>query len=287
LEHNALSRPLTHLRTQGLEFTRVVCPNGLSPTPEAFRRALRPNTRLIAMVHASNVSGAILPVGEVARLASEAEVPLLVDASQTAGALQIDLARDHFGLLALTGHKGLLGPPGTGALFVDPGLELQPLCRGGTGSRGFSDEQPTDRPDCFESGTPNVPGMAGLAAAVAYVLERGVAAIRAHELRLTERLLTELGATPGVTVYGPPRASERVGLVSLNVGDLDPAEVGLRLERDYGIISRCGFHCAPWAHESLGTLDRGAVRLSVSPCTTESEIEQAARAVAEIAAGAA
>jgi selenocysteine lyase/cysteine desulfurase len=186
-------------------------------------------------------------------------------------------------LLAFTGHKGLLGPPGTGGLFIDPSLDLEPLCRGGTGSRSFSDEQPTDRPDRFESGTPNVPGIAGLGVGVRFVTGRGVADIRAHERQLMDRLLSELRAVPNVTLYGPPGAEERVGLVSLNIGDLDPAEVGLRLERECGIITRCGFHCAPWAHESQGTLDRGAVRLSVSPFTTEEEIEQAARAIHEIA----
>ncbi len=286
LEHNAVSRPLSHLRKAGIEVTRVPCPEGLSPEAGAFRAALRPSTRLIAMVHASNVSGAILPLAAVAQVAREAGVPLLVDASQTLGALPIDVSRDRPHLVAFTGHKGLLGPPGTGGLFVEPALDLQPLCRGGTGSRGFSDEQPRDRPDAFESGTPNVPGLAGLRQAVEFVLARGPVAICAHEAQLVGRLLSELAAIPSVTVYGPRRAEERAGLVALNVGDLDPAEVGLRLEQDYGIIARCGFHCAPWAHESLGTLDRGAVRLSVSPFTTETEVEHAARAIAGIAAGA-
>jgi selenocysteine lyase/cysteine desulfurase len=266
-----------------VEVTRLPCPDGLSPDPAAFRAALRPRTRLIVLVHASNVSGAILPVTEVSALAREAEVPLLVDASQTVGAVPVDLTADRPHLLAFTGHKALLGPAGTGGLFIDPALDLPPLCRGGTGSRSYSDEQPPDRPDRYESGTPNVPGLAGLGAAASHVLQRGVEAIRAEEVHLSDRLLTELTSIRGVTVYGPPRAEERAGLVALNVGDLDPAEVGLRLEREYGIITRCGFHCAPWAHESLGTLARGAVRLSVSPFTTEAEIEQAARAVAEIA----
>ncbi|MBM3473988.1 MAG: aminotransferase class V-fold PLP-dependent enzyme [Armatimonadetes bacterium] len=284
LEHNAVSRPLTHLRAQGIQITRVACPGGLSPEPGAFREALRSTTRLIAVVHASNVSGALLPLTEISAIAREADVPLLVDASQTAGGVPISLADGGPHLLAFTGHKGLLGPPGTGGLFIDPSLDVQPLCRGGTGSRSFSDEQPTDRPDRFESGTPNVPGIAGLGVGVRFVAQRGVTDIRAHETRLIDRLLSELGAVPNVSIYGPRAAEERVGLVSLNVGDVDPAEVGLRLEREYGIITRCGFHCAPWAHESQGTLDRGAVRLSVSPLTTEEEIEQAARAIREIAA---
>lgn len=285
LEHNSVSRPLTYLRDRGIEFSRVPCPEGRSPEPEAFRRMLRRNTRLIAMVHASNVAGTVLPVSEVAAIAAEAEVPLLVDASQSVGAWPVDLSKDRVTLLAFTGHKALLGPAGTGGLFVDPQFDLRPLCHGGTGSQGFSDRQPTDRPDCFESGTPNVCGLAGLAVAVEFVSRTGLAAIRAHEVKLMEALLQGLRDLPGVTIYGPPQATERAALVSLNIGDLDPAQVGLRLEREYGIITRCGFHCAPWAHESLGTLDRGAVRLSVSIFTTESDIEQAIRALADIAAG--
>lgn len=286
LEHNSVARPLTHLRDQGVEFSRVPCPEGRSPAPEDFRRMLRPNTRLIAIVHASNVTGTVLPLAEIARIGAEAGIPLLVDASQSVGALPIDLSKERVTLLAFTGHKGLLGPTGTGGLFVHPEFDLKPLCRGGTGSRGFSDRQPTDRPDCFESGTPNVCGLAGLGVAVEFVLQKGVADIRGHETRLTEILLQELRKLPNVATYGPLNATERAALVSLNIGDLDPAEVGLRLEREYGIITRCGFHCAPWAHETLGTLNRGAVRLSVSPFTSETEIEQAVRALADIAADA-
>ncbi|MGQ9731208.1 MAG: aminotransferase class V-fold PLP-dependent enzyme [Candidatus Zipacnadales bacterium] len=283
LEHNAVSRPLTYLRSQGVEITQIPCPGGLSPDPQGFRAALRPTTRLIAMVHASNVTGAILPLAQVAAIAREAGIPLLVDASQSAGAVPIDVAVDCPHLVAFTGHKGLLGPAGTGGLFIDPQLDLPPLCRGGTGSRGFSDEQPSERPDRYEAGTPNVPGIAGLGVGVRYLLKRGVANVREHEIRLIRQLMTELAELPNVTIYGPHRAEDRAGLLALNVGDLDPAEVGLCLEQDYGIITRCGFHCAPWAHASIGTLRRGAVRLSVSPFTTEAEIDEASRALREIA----
>jgi len=282
LEHNAVARPLSHLQSMGVEVTRVPCPDGLSPEPEDFRRALRPETALIAMVHSSNVTGAILPLPELAAIAREAGVPLLVDASQTAGSVPISVARDRLPLLAFTGHKGLLGPPGTGGLYLDPQIDLRPLTRGGTGSQSNSTDQPDARPDRYESGTPNLPGIAGLGVAAQFLLDRGVAAIRDHEVQLVEQLLGELSRLPGVTVYGPRAAPERCGLVSFNVGDLDPAEVGGRLEGRYGIITRCGLHCAPWAHESIGTLDRGAVRVSVSPFTTQADVALAAKAVAEI-----
>jgi len=283
LEHNAVARPLSHLWSMGVHVTRVPCPDGVSPDPADFRRALRPETALIAMVHGSNVTGAILPLSEVAAIAREAGVPLLVDASQTAGSMPISIARDRLPLLAFTGHKGLLGPPGTGGLYLDPHVDPRPLTRGGTGSQSYSADQPDARPDRYESGTPNLPGIAGLGVATQFLLGRGVAAIRDHEVQLVEQLLGELSRVPGVTVYGPRTARERCGLVSFNAGDLDPAEVGGRLESGYGIITRCGLHCAPWAHESIGTLDRGAVRMSVSPFTTEADVALAAKAVGEIA----
>lgn len=284
LEHNAVARPVFHLQAMGCEVTRVACPEGRAPEPDALRRALKANTAVIAMVHASNVTGAVLPMREVAEIARDAGVPLLVDASQSAGAMPIDIDRDQPDLLAFAGHKGLLGPAGTGGIYVSPAIDLPPLWRGGTGSRGFSAEQPSERPECYESGTPNLPGIAGLGASVQYVLDRGVEAIRQHEVGLIRALMTELQAIPGVVLYGPRTADERSALVSLNVGDLDPAVVGMHLEQDYGIISRCGFHCSAWAHESIGTLGRGAVRLSVSPFTSEAEVARAARAIAEIAA---
>lgn len=286
LEHNAVARPLTHLESRGVEVTRVPCPDGLAPEPEAFRGALRSNTRLIAAIHGSNVSGALLPLEGIAAVAADAEVLLLVDASQTAGAVPLEASMPGLSMLAFTGHKGLLGPAGTGGLYVCADAPLEPLCRGGTGNRGFSAEQPTDRPDCFEPGTPNVPGFAGLEVGVRYVLDQGVESIRRHEAGLVERLLGELRALGGVHVYGPPEAEARAALVAFNARETDPARVGMLLEQDYGIITRCGFHCAAWAHESLGTLDRGAVRMSVSPWTTEEEIDAAVRAIHEIAGSA-
>ncbi len=283
VEHNAIARPIMYLQGLGCDVTRVPCPEGLAPEPQAFREALKPDTAVIAMVHVSNVTGAILPLAEVAAVAREAGVPLLVDSSQSAGAMPLNIGRDRPDLLAFGGHKGLLGPSGTGGMYVSPSVDLPPLWRGGTGSQGFSPEHPTERPDCYESGTPNLPGLAGLGVSAQYLLDRGTDAIREYEVRLLEQLIAGLVEIPGVMIYGPQAAGDRGSLVSLNVGDLDPAVVGMHLEQDYGIITRCGFHCSAWAHESIGTLGRGAVRLSVSPFTTEAEIDQAVRAIAEIA----
>jgi selenocysteine lyase/cysteine desulfurase len=266
-----------------VELTRVQC----TPTGELdvadFAAALRHDTRLAVVVHASNILGAVLPIADVSAAAHERGVPLLIDAGQTAGHVPIDVQGDGIDLLAFTGHKGLLGPQGTGGLYVAEGTQVEPLRRGGTGSQSESDVQPEFLPDRFESGTLNTPGIAGLGAALAFIARERLDSLRAHELRLTEMLLDGLGAADAVSLYGPREAAGRVGLVAFNVGELDPAEVAERLESEYEIISRPGLHCAPWAHATMGTLQRGAVRLSVSPFTEEGEVEQAVRAVCAIA----
>ena len=205
-----------------------------------------------------------------------------MDASQTAGALPWSLDELGADMLAFTGHKGLLGPQGTGGLYVREGLELVPHRHGGTGSQSERDVQPDFMPDRLESGTPNTPGLAGLAAAVAHLLERGVTAMRDHEARLTAFFMQELRAISGVDIYGPLDPGRRVGLVSVNVRDLDPAEVAFALESDHGIVTRPGLHCAPWAHEVAGTLQRGAVRFSVGPSTTQGELETALDALTQL-----
>ncbi len=286
LEHNSVARPLRYLeQTRGITITRVPGPGpGLAPPPSAFAPALRRPTKLVVVTHASNVTGAILAVGDITALAHERGARALVDASQTAGAVPINVEQLGVDMLAFTGHKALLGPQGTGGLYIAPDIEPDPLLRGGTGSRSFSDTQPDLRPDRYESGTPNTPGLAGLGAAVEFLLDRGIANVRAHEVSLISNLLAGLRAIGGVESCGPPQAEERVGLVSFNVGDLDPADVGQRLASQYGIITRVGLHCAPWTHAELGTLQRGAVRASVSVFTTNDDIAALLTAAAEIAA---
>jgi len=282
VEHNSVARPLHFLAENGVGYTRVPCCADGRLDPKHIQAAIRPQTRLIAIVHASNVTGTILPAEAVVGIARERGIAVLVDAAQSAGVLPMNMEALGADYVAFTGHKGLLGPQGTGALYVRDASQVTPLCMGGTGSQSDRTEQPDFLPDKFESGTPNVPGLAGLAAAAEFLLERGVEAVREHEVNLVAMLLDGLRNTDGVAVYGPCDASLQVGLVSLNVGDLDPGAVAQRLEADFGIITRSGLHCAPWAHETIGTLNRGTLRLSVSWATTESEIETALRALHEI-----
>ncbi|MGD8240832.1 MAG: aminotransferase class V-fold PLP-dependent enzyme [Armatimonadota bacterium] len=283
IEHNAVARPLRALEADGVELTRVQCASTGELDVEEFATELRDDTKLAVVVHASNILGTILPIADLSAAAHEKSIPLLVDASQTAGHLPIDVQADGIALLAFTGHKGLLGPQGTGGLYLAEGIDIDPLRRGGTGSRSGSDVQPDFLPDRFEGGTLNTPGIAGLGAALEYIASEGLDRLRAHEIELTAVLLDGLGGADGITVYGMPDAAARVGLVAFNIGDLDPAEVADRLESAHGIISRPGLHCAPWAHATMGTLERGAVRLSVSPFTQPSQVEQAVDAARELA----
>jgi cysteine desulfurase family protein len=282
MEHNSVARPLTFLRGRGISFTRVACAPDGRLDPSDVEKAIQPNTRLIAAVHASNVCGTILPVHDLARIARERGLLLLVDAAQTAGAITMNLGELGADFVAFSGHKGLLGPQGTGGLYLrDPSL-VEPLCFGGTGSRSDSSSQPDFAPDKFESGTPNMPGLAGLGAAARFLAKRGIARICKRERALTRVMLEGLVQMPSVTVYGPRDASLQVGVVSLNIGDLDPGRVAMRLEDDFGILTRSGLHCAPWAHETIGTLNRGTLRLSVGWAATAADIAHALQALRSI-----
>lgn len=283
MEHNSVARPLHFLANNGVEFTRVPCSPDGRLDPRHVQAAIRPQTRLVVMVHASNVTGSILPVEVVARMARERGIPLLLDAAQTGGVLPMNLEALGADYVAFAGHKGLLGPQGTGILYVRDASQIAPLCMGGTGSQSDRAEQPEFLPDKFESGTPNVPGLAGLAAAAEFLLERGVDTVRAHESALLSTLLHGLRDIPRMTIYGACDPDLQVGVVSVNIADLDPGEVAQRLEAHFGILTRSGLHCAPWAHETIGTLNRGTLRLSLSWATTESEIERVLRALHKIA----
>lgn len=275
LEHNAVMRPLRYLEAQGVTLTVVACPPDGRPDLEEVRRALRPNTRLLVFTHASNVFGTLLPIEELAHLAREAGVPLLVDAAQTAGCVPIDLQRTPIDLLALSGHKGLFGPPGTGALYIGAGVGPRPLVFGGTGSRSEEEQQPMVLPDRYEAGTLNVVGLAGLAAGLEFIAATGVAAIRAHEQRLLQRFLAGAALLEGITIYGPRDPARQIGVVSFNIAGLSPSEVGLALDEVYGIMARVGLHCAPAAHRTGGTFPRGTVRFGWSWFNTEAQVDQA------------
>ena len=271
LEHNSVLRVLEDLRLrQGLEYTLLAPgPEGVVE-PEAFRRALRPNTMLIECTHASNVTGAIQPVGEIGAIAREAGIPFLVDGAQAIGAIPFSLAETGASLYAFPGHKALLGPQGTGGLYIAPSLRLTPQRHGGTGTESESIRQPEAAPERYEAGTLNLPGIAGLTAGVKVAAE-DLSSARERELALTEALLDGLRALHGVTIYGPRDASARVGTVAFNMGDISSADLADRLDaRDIAV--RGGLHCAPMIHRLLGTLERGAVRASIGRYTAMEEI---------------
>lgn len=286
MEHNSVMRPLRALECEGVQLTVVRCsPEGFL-NPADVEAAIRPNTRMIVLNHASNVAGTLLPVREAGRIARERGLLLLVDAAQTAGAYPIDVQADGIDLLAFTGHKSLLGPMGTGGLVVGPRVDvsrMEPLIRGGTGSRSEREEQPDFLPDMLESGTPNAVGIAGLDAGIRWVLARGVDAIRAHERTLAQRAIDGLRAIPGVTVYGPLDAARQTATVSFNIAGMEPSEVGLRLDEEHGILCRVGLHCAPAAHRTLGTFPAGTVRFGMGVFSTTEEVDAAVAAVASLA----
>jgi len=282
LEHNSVSRPL-RFREQhfGLEVTRVEPNSDGIVTLDRVQAACRDNTRLIAMIHASNVTGVLQPVAEVGAWAVSQNIRFLVDAAQSAGVIPISFDEAPFSLLACAGHKGLLGPLGTGVLCLAEGLaeELLPVRQGGTGTESESDEQPASLPSRYESGNHNVPGLMGLDAGVGYLLERGIDAIRYHEQKLIIRLRAGLSEISGITIYGSDDPQQRVGVVSLVSEMYDPQSLSVLLSQEFGIETRSGLHCAPGVHNWLGTTQQGGtLRLSVGPFTTASEIEQSLQA---------
>ncbi len=273
LEHNSVWRPLEGLASHGVSYSIVPCAGDGCVDAAAAREAITPDTRMLIFMHASNVLGTLLPVADLAAVAHERGIPLLVDAAQTAGCYPIDVEEMGIDLLAFTGHKELFGPQGTGGLYIAPGLELAPLLEGGTGSNSRDPHQPEFLPDRFEAGTPNGVGLAGLHAGVEFILAEGMDRIRAHARELTGRLMEGLRSLPHVTLYGTADAAGRVGIVSFNVEGFDSSEVASLLDERYNICVRSGLHCAPLAHRALGTLERGTIRASVSYLTTADDVD--------------
>jgi selenocysteine lyase/cysteine desulfurase len=273
------------LERQGVELTVVRCSMEGFLDPVDLEAAVNPNTAMIALNHASNVVGTLLPVVEAGRIAREHDALLLVDAAQTGGAYPIDMQADPIDLLAFTGHKALYGPMGTGGLVVGERVDvslLNPLKRGGTGSRSEHEEQPGFLPDVYESGTPNAVGLAGLEAGIRWVLGKGVKTIRTHEAALTRRLVDGLTAVPKATVYGGLDNDRQTATVSFNIDDMAPSEVGLRLDEEYGILCRVGLHCAPSAHKTVGTFPNGTVRFGMGAFNTADEVDRALEAVFQL-----
>ena len=290
-EHNSVLRPLRFLEAhRGVQVTRVPCsPTGLVD-PDDIRRAVRPTTRLVAVIHASNVTGTVQPVEAIGLVARQHGAVFLVDAAQSVGHVPIDVDQLHADLLAAPGHKSLFGPLGTGFLFVRSGLENQllPLRQGGTGTHSEQDRQPDEMPARYESGNHNVPGLAGLAAGTQFVLDEGVERLRRQGQSQTQRLLDGLADCAKIRVYGSLTTADRIGVVSCNIEGLDPQEVAGMLDQAHRVQVRSGFHCAPLIHEALGTRNRGgAIRISLGAMNTDDEIDLAVEALREIAAQAA
>jgi cysteine desulfurase family protein len=287
-EHNSVLRPLRALVEGGvITVTHVPCDGAGYISPDDVRNSLRPETRLVAVLHGSNVTGAIQPIDQINQVVRERGILLLVDAAQTLGHVPIDVEQVPVDFLAAPGHKGLLGPLGTGVLYLRPSLEkmLRPLCRGGTGTFSQEDRQPETLPDKFESGDHNVPGLAGLAAATEFLATRGVESLRAHHVQLAERLLAGLAAIAGLRVHGPGPESPRTSVVSFTINGYDPQELAALLEVSGNVQCRAGLHCAPRMHEALGTLEYGGtVRLSPGWATTTAEIDQTLELIATLAA---
>jgi cysteine desulfurase family protein len=288
VEHNSVLRPLQYLaETSGVRVTRVGCDTRGIVDPDDIHAAIEPATRLIAISHASNVTGALQPIEEVARMARNSGVAALCDAAQTAGHVPLDMERLGVDLLAASGHKGLLGPLGTGVLAIRPAVArlLTSVRQGGTGTKSEQTRQPDELPSKFESGNLNVPGILGVAAGVEFLESRGLTAVEREGRELTERLLAGLRGIPGVRVLGPESASGRVPLASIVLSGYDPQEVALGLDAVFRVQVRSGLHCAPAMHEALGTAENGGtVRFSLGVFTTAAEIDAAVEAVAEIAA---
>lgn len=287
MEHNAVMRPLHSLADQGVAFDRVPCNGEGYLDPADLLPLLRPNTRLVVIAHGSNVGGGIQDAAAIGKICRERGIPLLLDAAQTAGHWDIDFEGWGLSALSVPGHKGLMGPSGIGALLLSPEFAkgLTPLITGGTGSASDSERQPTYMPDRLESGTPNLPGIYGLHAAVEFILETGVETFRWREEELTSQFLAGLQDIPNIRLAGPWTLENRAGVISVDFLEQDNAEAAFCLEQQFGILTRCGLHCAPAAHRTLGTFPQGTVRFSPGWYTSPEEVAAAIAAVQGIVSG--
>ena len=283
-EHNSVLRPLYRLADeQGVEVSFVPADRQGNLDYDAFERLMRPHTRAIVCTHASNLTGNLTDLARVSAVAKAHDVLLIVDAAQTAGAYPIDMTALGIDVLCFTGHKGLMGPQGTGGLCVREGLTLRHWKVGGSGVQSYSRTHPTQMPTCLEAGTLNSHGIAGLSAALDFIAEVGVDAIHDRETALMRRFYEGVKDVPGITVYGD-FSRQRMAIVTLNIGDYESGAVSDALSEEYGIATRPGAHCAPRMHQALGTVQQGAVRFSFSWFNTEQEIDAAIQAVRELAA---
>ena len=284
LEHNSVLRPLYRLEDEGIITLSVVPADKQGCVDYAdFARLIRKETRAIVCTHASNLTGNVVDLEQVSVIARTHNLYLVVDASQTAGAYPIDMEKMGISVLCFTGHKGLMGPQGTGGLCVAKGVDIRPFKVGGSGVQSYGRTHPEEMPTRLEAGTLNGHGIAGLGAGADFILETGIDTIRNHEMALAKRFYDGVKDIPGVQVYGDFSSWNRTAVVTLNIGDYDSGAVSDALEEDYGIATRPGAHCAPRMHQALGTAEQGAVRFSFSWFNTEDEVDAAIQAVKELA----
>ncbi len=282
IEHNSVIRPIKALEEKGIENTIVKCDEYGQLNTEDIKKAIKPNTKLIVTTHASNVCGTLVDIEAVGNIAKENNILYLVDASQTLGVYDVDVQKINVDMVAAPGHKCLLGPQGTGILYIREGLALDILKEGGTGSNSEELFQPNMMPDRYESGTHNTPGIAGLNAGVNFVIETGIDKIRKHEEELCSYMLERLSEVPNIKIYGPLDSKKRAAVISVNIGNIDSGEVTFMLDDVYGIATRSGIHCSPLAHETLGTLIQGTIRFSFGYFNTKEEVDKSIEALKEI-----
>ena len=283
LEHNSVLRPLYECREKGAELTILGCDEKGNISYEEMEAAVREDTKAIVCTHASNLTGNMIDLEKASAIAKEKGILFVVDASQTAGVYPIDVQELGIDVLCFTGHKSLLGPQGTGGMYVRTGVEIRPLLSGGSGVDTYNPRHPSVMPTALEAGTLNGHGIAGLGAAVSYLEEIGLDAVRQTELALMRRFYEGVSSIPGVKVYGDFGTERRCPIVSLNIEDHDSSEVSDELNVSYGIVTRPGAHCAPLMHRALGTVEQGAVRFSFSHYNTEEEVDLAVKAIRELA----
>jgi len=282
VEHNSVRRPLYDLEQKGVQVTYIDADERGSYNLAQLEAAMKVNTKLVVVNHSSNLLGTIMPIADISEIVHKHGAKLLVDGAQSVGIMSVDVVKLGIDMLAFPGHKGLLGPQGTGGLYIAPDIDLEPLMQGGTGSQSEAPHQPLIRPDRYEAGTQNTAGIAGLTAGVEYIARVGVDQIYEHEWKLSQRLLSGLMNIDGVVCLGPELGQPRTGIVSFYIPHIDPSELSFILDQHYQIAVRSGFHCTPTAHAAAGTSERGAVRASVGYSTTNEEVDALVSAVKEI-----
>jgi cysteine desulfurase family protein len=283
MEHNSVLRPLKQLESLGVETTIIKCNMLGELNLIDLQTSIKENTRVIITTHASNVTGVLMPIKEIGEIAKQNKLLYIIDSAQTAGTYKIDVSDINVDILTFTGHKGLMGPQGVGGFYVKEGVNLRQLREGGTGSMSESLMQPEMLPDKYESGTPNTPGIAGLAAGIKFIKEIGIDKIRGHEEEITSYFLKQVSEIDDIIIYGPNDIKKQAPVVSLNIKNRASSEVSFLLDNQYDIATRPGLHCAPLAHQTIGSGQQGAVRFSFGYFNTWDEIDKAIIALKSIA----